>query len=135
MLMRLTRGSRADYTTGMGNGERRKAARHRTYHPVRIAKSREPKIVETLTKDVSEGGVRCVSSELFPVSSDLGVEMTLFKGEESLSVKGKAVWFRMIPHSDQFDLGISFLDMSPQDKRRLSVYIERLSELSSSPKA
>ncbi|MBI4597973.1 MAG: PilZ domain-containing protein [Candidatus Omnitrophica bacterium] len=112
----------------MSNGERRKTERVRTYHPVRIYKQREPKVVETLTKDVSAGGVRCVSPQLFPISSDLGVEMTLFKGEESLSVKGKAVWFRMLPHSDQFDLGISFLELSPQDKRRLSAYLGRFTE-------
>ena len=119
----------------MSNGERRKAPRYRTYHPVRIVKSREPHVVETLTKDVSRGGVRCLTPQLFPVSADLGVEMVLFRGEESFNVKGKAIWFRIIPHSDQFDLGISFLDMPPQDKRRLSVYLERLAERSGAAQA
>ena len=112
----------------VSHDDRRRAARLRTHQPVKLIKQPHPKVVETLTRDVSEGGVRCLTPQLFPVSSDLGVELVLFKGEEVFNVKGKAMWFRMIPHSDQFDLGISFLDLSPQDKVRLSAYVSKLAQ-------
>ena len=114
----------------MSGQERRSAPRVRAYHPVRLQKPNNPQVVETLTKDLSLGGIRCLSAAIFPVSSDVNVNLILSTGEESLSVKGRAVWFRMIPYSEQFDLGISFGMISPYNKRRLSVYIDNLSEKS-----
>ena len=107
--------------------ERRAVPRFRAYLPVRIQKPGTPHVVETLTKDLGVGGVRCLSATLFPIATEVSVELVLSTGEEPFSVRGRAVWFRMIPHSEQFDLGIAFLDVPPQGKRRLSAYIDRLS--------
>ena len=101
--------------------------RFRAYLPVRLHKANPPQVIETLTKDISLGGLRCVSPTLCPVLTEMGVELVLSAGEEQLSVRGKAAWFLTIPESEQFDFGIAFADLSPQDKRRLSVYLERLS--------
>ena len=90
-----------------------------------------PQTIETLTKDLGLGGLRCISPSVCPVSTEVGVELVLSTGEEHLSVRGKTAWFQTIPESDQFDLGIAFLELSPQDKRRLSVYLERLSHRAS----
>ena len=106
--------------------ERRASPRIRVYHPVRLHRPSTPQAVETLTKDLSVGGLRCISPELFPVSSELSIELVLSNGEEPFTVRGQTRWFRMIPNSDQFYVGISFLELSPQNKRRLSVYLERL---------
>ena len=57
--------------------ERRSSPRVPTYQPIRLQKSGAPSVVETLTKDLSAGGVRCLSIPLFPVSSDLNVELVL----------------------------------------------------------
>ena len=106
--------------------ERRRAPRVRAYRPVRLCKPSLPPVFETLTKDLSLDGMRCLSPTWFPVSSDLNVELTLSDGEEPLSVTGRAVWFRMIPYSDQFEVGFSFQGVPPQTKRRLSGYLDRL---------
>jgi hypothetical protein len=112
--------------------ERRTTARIRTYRPLRLQRSRAPGIVETLTKDLAPGGLRCLSSTLVPVASEVDVELVLSRGEEPLTVKGRAVWFQTIPESEQFDIGIQFLDLDPQSKRRLSVYIDRFSSQTAS---
>lgn len=106
--------------------ERRRAPRVRAYRPVRLRKPSLPPVVETLTKDLSLDGMRCLSPTWFPVSSDLNVELILSNGEEPISVTGRAVWFRVIPHSDQFEMGFSFQHVPPHTKRRLSGYIDRL---------
>ena len=106
--------------------ERRVNPRLRAYLPIRLHKANPPQVIETLNKDLSLGGVRCVSSTLCPVLTDMGVELILPHGEEQLSMRGKTAWFLTIPDSDQFDLGIIFTELSPQDKRRLSVYLERI---------
>lgn len=111
--------------------ERRAHPRLRVYHPVRLHRPGVPQMVETLTKDMSAGGIQCLSSTLFPVSTDVEVELILMNGEGPFTARGQTRWFRMIANSDQFDVGISFLDLSPQNKRRLSAYLDLLTRKSS----
>jgi len=98
---------------------------------VRLQKVNPTKVVETLTKDLSVGGLRCVSPTVFAVSADVHVDLTLSMGSEPITVSGRAAWFRTIAHSDQFELGIAFQSLSPETKRRLSAYLELLSEKTS----
>lgn len=107
--------------------ERRITPRVRAYRPVRLQKPGSPQVVETLSKDLALGGLRCLSPALFPVSTEVTVELVLSSGDEPLSARGKTVWFQTIPQSEQFDLGIAFTDLQPRTKRRLSAYLERLS--------
>jgi len=111
--------------------ERRSAPRIQTYNPVRLRKSGAPKVVETLTKNVSLGGLRCLSQTVFPVSTDVTVDLVLSQGEAPCTVTGRAVWLRIVPHSDQFDVGIAFTSISPETKRRLSAYLAILAEKTS----
>ena len=108
--------------------ERRGGSRIRAYRPVRLHLPRSPKIVETLTKDLSVGGVCCITSTPFPVSTQLNLELVLSSGEGPVSARGRTVWFRNIPHSDQFDIGIQFSEIPDEERRRLSVYLNRLSQ-------
>ena len=112
--------------------ERRGTPRFRAYRPVRLHRPSAPQLVETLTKDLSAGGVRCLSPTLFPVSTELNLELVLSTGDEPLTVRGRTVWFQILPQSEQFDIGIAFFDLPPQNKRRLSVYLDRLSSQSAS---
>ena len=112
--------------------ERRSVSRIRADRPVRLYHLGTNQVVETLTKDLAPGGMRCLSSTLFPVSTELNLELVFSDGEEPFMVRGRTVWFRTIPQSEQFDLGIAFLDIPPANKRRLSVYLDRLAAHSSS---
>ena len=107
--------------------DRRIGPRVRAYRPVQLFKPGSFPLVESLTKDLSVGGLRCLSPILIPVSTELRVELVLSTGDEPIEVRGKAAWLQEIPQSEQFDIGIAFLDLSPQTKRRLSVYLDRLS--------
>ena len=113
------------YTNTMGE-ERRSHPRVRAYRPVRLQQSGMPKVFETLTKDVGVGGLRCVTTTVFPVATELQVELALATGELPLSVRARAMWFRDIPHSEQYELGVAFVDLHERDKRRLSAYFDRL---------
>ena len=74
------------------------------------------------------GGLCCISSESYPVTTEMNLELVLSTGDGPLPLRGKLAWFRMIPHSDQFDLGFSFLDLPPQTKRRLSAYLDHIAQ-------
>ena len=110
--------------------ERRQSLRVRAYRPIRLHRPSTPEMVETLTKDLALGGVRCISATLFPVSTEFNLELILSSGDEPLAVRGRTVWFRTIPQSEQFDIGIVFHELSAQNKRRLSGYLERLTHQS-----
>jgi len=110
--------------------ERRAAPRIRAYRPVRLHQSGNSRIIETLTKDLSEGGICCLSPIALPVSSEVSLELVLSTGQAPISVRGRTAWFRTIPQSEQFDLGIAFDEISPVDKRRLSAYLDQLSSKS-----
>lgn len=108
------------------NADRRRAPRVRVYHPVRVHRLTPTQLVETLTKDLSLGGIRCISTLPFPIGSELQLELMLFAGEEPLTVGGRTVWFQFVPSGEQYELGIAFDAMPPQDKRRLSIYFDNL---------
>lgn len=107
--------------------ERRRSPRHRAYLPVRVRQQGGPQVIETLTRDLSEGGLRCLSQLITPVGSELSLELMLSTGSEPLTLHGRSAWFRTLPDSEQFDLGIAFIDLSPQDQRRLATYLHLLS--------
>src|SRR3989338_4892729 len=105
--------------------ERRASLRVSAYLPVRLHPNNQLKVVETLTKNVGAGGARCVSPTVFPVSAEVTVEVSLSQGQEPLVLRGRTAWFRLIPESEQYDLGIAFVDLPPKIKARLSTYIDR----------
>ena len=106
--------------------ERRITPRIRTYHPVRLFRPGDPKPIETLTKDLAAGGLRCVSPCALPVSTELNVELVLSTGEELLTARGRTAWFQMLPKSDQFELGIAFVEVPPRHHQHLSTYLGRV---------
>lgn len=106
--------------------ERRRTSRLRIYRPVRLHAFVDRPAIETLTKDLAMGGLRCLSPIEFPVSTELTVEFQLAGGEEPVTVRGRMAWFRTIPYSDQFELGIAFLQPSQVTIRRLSGYLDHL---------
>lgn len=106
--------------------ERRVSPRVSAYLPVRLHPNHQLKIVETLTKNIGAGGTRCVSPTVFPVSAEVTVEFSLSPGQEPMVLRGRTAWFRLIPESEQYDLGIAFVDLTPKTKIRLSTYIDRL---------
>ena len=104
--------------------ERRAHPRLKAYFPVRFYPAHSTRVVETLTKDLAVGGCRSLSVTVLPVASEVRVELVLPGGREPITVRGRAVWFRSIPESEQFDIGIVFSDLSEADKRRLSVCLQ-----------
>lgn len=107
--------------------ERRRHARIRCLLPVRIYPQGETKVIQTLTKDLSENGLRCLSPVTKPINTPLSVEIDLGPGKRPLNLRAKTVWFQHIPHSEQFYLGIAFSDMSNHDRELLSRYLSVLS--------
>lgn len=107
--------------------ERRRSPRVTCVLPLHISAEGTPKIIETLTKDLSAGGLRCLSPTAKPSTSRVALEITLGKGAQPFSLQARVVWFEAVPNSHQFYLGLAFDHLSEINTRRLSRYIEKLS--------
>ncbi|MDP3721893.1 MAG: PilZ domain-containing protein [Candidatus Omnitrophota bacterium] len=110
--------------------ERRSAPRIRAYRPVRLTPPGSRHVIETLTKDLSVGGLCCVSGIPLPVATELLVELMLSTGAEPVTARARTAWFRAIPNSEQFDLAVAFTEIEEETKRRLSMYLDHLSKIS-----
>ena len=113
--------------------ERRRFPRNTCRLPVRLYPKQEPRVIESLTKDLSVGGLRCVSRQHKASGMPLSVELMLEPGERPLTVRGHVAWSRQIPDSEQFDLGVSFHAFPESDRKRLSTYFEHLESLAAVP--
>lgn len=106
--------------------ERRASPRVCAYLPLRLHPNHQLKVVETLSKNIGAGGARCVSPTVLPVSAEVTIEFSLSPGQEPIVLRGRTAWFRLIPESEQYDLGIAFVDLQAKTKALLSTYIDRL---------
>ena len=107
--------------------ERRRFPRIGCMLPVRLYPRDNSKVIETLTKDLGQGGLRCLSPSARTVSSLVSLEITLGPGEKPLSFHARIVWVEMVPNSRQFYLGLAFHDLSDDATERLSSYIDKVS--------
>jgi len=85
----------------------------------------------TLTRDVSEGGARILSSEFLSIFTRLLVEVSVPQFSRPIKAISKVAWIQKIARSNQYSVGIQFMDMTEEDKRHLSSFIAK----SPAPKA
>lgn len=110
--------------------DRRQAPRAGCVLPVRLYPHGEAKVIETLTKDLSVGGLRVLSPIPRPLATRFSIEFALGAGEEPLSLAGQLMWFQVLPYSEQYYFGFAFEDVSENTSIRLSRFIERISSSS-----
>lgn len=112
--------------------ERRRFPRATCLLPVRLYPKQEPRVIETLTKDLSVGGLRCVSRNDRQMGLPVSVELMLEPGGRPVTLRGHIAWSHPIQESEQFDLGISFHAFPEATKKRLSTYLDHLSSFATS---
>ena len=69
-----------------------------------------------LAEDLSEGGIRLSSPELFPVESRVLLDLDTPSLDDPIRVLGKVVWVEQVPYADQWRVGVEFSDV-PKDMR------------------
>ena len=84
------------------------------------------RVVETLTKDISLSGLRCLSPIAIPPSTPVHVELILGAGEPILNLNATAIWSKAIPKSEQFYLGLSFPSIDDEHMQRLSASVHSM---------
>lgn len=112
----------------MGFEEKRRYPRIKMAIPVEYKKLRESPGIKkgTLTKDLSTGGVRFITDEFLAFTARMVVDINLPLPERPVSVLSKVAWIKKLPVDDTYEIGNQFLEISKDDKNRLSSYLNRL---------
>lgn len=98
--------------------ERRQVPRVRTYLPIRIQPPAGGAAVETLTRDISHRGVRCLAPAAIAARTPVRIDLTLPIRRSVVTLSGQTQWLRELPHSDQFEVGIVFVSEPPEEYRQ-----------------
>lgn len=88
--------------------EKRKYARLSVREPVHYCSWKE--ISNALTIDIGRGGLSFKTSHFMPVRTPLS--LTVYVNERPLTVVGKTVWIRKMPHEDRYAVGFEFNELS-----------------------
>lgn len=104
--------------------ERRRYPRLHSYLPIRFYPAGSPRYLDTLTKDLSVGGVRVVTDLFLPTASDVVVELPLYRNTAPIYSRAKVMWTQHIRYSDQYQVGLEFLELPPERRRDLVTYVQ-----------
>lgn len=111
--------------------ERRRSQRIDSNLPVRYKNLRVATVpMGSLTKDISEGGIRFKTSEFISLACRLVIEVTLPTVQRPIKAISKVAWIRKTPSGEQYELGNQFLEISKEDKAVITDYVNRLSSAS-----
>ncbi|KPK43003.1 MAG: hypothetical protein AMJ78_00070 [Omnitrophica WOR_2 bacterium SM23_29] len=109
--------------------EKRRFKRISVKFPIRYQIRRGGFFAAALTEDLSLSGTRLNADRFFPHGLNLNLELNILS--KIINPVGKVIWAQPRPHSDRYQMGIEFIEISPKDKNYLSDFINvRIPELS-----
>ena len=76
-----------------------------------------------LTKDISQGGIRFLTHEFLPRGSRLRIKINFPKTLFSFEALVECMWIRQIPYSEEFEVGVEFVDLPSEVLDYLISYI------------
>ena len=78
----------------------------------------------SLTKNVSAGGVKLQTDKFISMACRLVVEMNIPTGSKPIKAISKVAWIKKLPFGDNYEVGNQFLDMTKDDKKAITNYVE-----------
>lgn len=111
--------------------EKRRYARVDTHIPVKyhmLGTSSDPQIATTVSRNLSEGGVHFRTDEFVARACRLVMELNMPMFNKPLKAIGKVAWIRKASEGDGYEVGNRFLDITRNDKRLLSDYLDSLKQ-------
>jgi len=84
------------------------------------------KVKECATKNISQGGIKFITDEFIPKDSHLKIKVNFYKTLFSFEALVKCVWVREMNYSDEYEVGVDFIDIPPEAVSYLINYIETL---------
>jgi len=78
------------------------------------------------TMDISQGGVGLLSPKFIPVKTNMIMEIALNPRQEPVLCVGKVCWVQKSNYSDNYRVGMNFVDISDESKNRLAGYLDKV---------
>ena len=79
---------------------------------------------EYITRDISKGGIRFLVHDFIPKDSILKIKLTLYKTSVTFEAVVRTIWIKQIPYSDQYEIGVQFIDIPSGAVSHLIDYIK-----------
>ena len=79
--------------------------------------------------NISQGGLFMASDTPLPIHTEVALTFTLPDSDDAITVRGRVIWSYDIPKGTAHlvrGAGIKFVDMSAEDRQRLTECIDRL---------
>ena len=107
--------------------ERRCSPRLNLNTPVQFRAVLKPQeaFAGAVCKNLSVQGMCMVGTTFLPLDAQLVLLLSLPKLLKPLRMIAKVVWMRQQPHSDRFDCGLRFIEISSEDRDTIVSYLER----------
>ena|GEM_PF-272933 len=115
--------------------EQRKHQRVEAHIPVKYCKLRNGagiKRASSVSKDLSQGGVRFRTAEFISMACRLILELDMPMFTKSVKAISRVAWIRKAASVDSFEVGSQFIEMSEEDKELISEYVSKLNPNSKS---
>jgi len=80
----------------------------------------------TISRNLSEGGVRFRTAEFVSRACRLIVEIEVPMFPKPVKAISKVAWIRKVDSGDNYEIGNQFLEISDEDKKRISEYVNSL---------
>lgn len=77
----------------------------------------------TVSKNVSEGGIRFRSDRFISLACRLVVELNLPAMAKPIRVISKIAWIKKLPAGDDYEVGNQFLEIARRDKEAIRDFI------------
>lgn len=106
----------------MPQKEKRKFPRINVNFPIRYKAKRGNFSVKAKSYDLSIGGIRLVSDRLFPLGTNVHLELNILSRIIS-PIIGAVVWSDLLPYSGKYQMGVEFLQVKLEDKGQIADYI------------
>jgi len=101
--------------------EKRQHRRINVKFPIRYQIRRGGFFASGLTKDLSLSGTCLNADRFFPQGINLNLQLNILS--RIIGPVGKVVWSQPLAYSNQYQMGIEFIEVNPQDKNYLSDFL------------
>lgn len=78
----------------------------------------------TRCRDISEGGVRILTEDFVPLGTAMKLEIILKNGLKCIDAIAEVVWLARMPHSERYQLGLRFCEMSESYRSDVHEFVE-----------
>ena len=106
--------------------EKRRSPRIRSGFPLKYKDLKEDDSEPrgTVSKNISEGGVRFRSDRFISLACRLVVELNLPNVHKSIKAVAKIAWIKKLPTGDDYEVGNQFLEIARADKEIIRNFVK-----------